>query len=318
MFWLCISSVLILGSVIQLVYSAYRRTSHGTRPPRELLYLCGAALGAEAALAGGIFAGGRWSFPLLVAASETMVLGVAAAGVASHPLHLFHDGRLAATVRRAQRRSLRGGWWRFVRHPMPRPGASLVLFGTAVVSWQIAVPWVVAQHSAAVTGAYLLGTLLVAVPFWSHVYPSGPSRRLGMGARAAYVGIAAMFTNVANVVQLSGLPVVASPSPRQPAGLVGADVATTMLLTAASGLLALVLIVLVVRWLGADQEQQPPRPSGRQKSPLRPHRAQALPEASGTERRGEIVALPSRRGEPARRSIPGPAVPVGPDRRKAV
>lgn len=257
--WLGIAlTVLSAFQVLPLVTSGRLRFGRAGLPLASAL---AAVVLGEVVVASAIPSSGGWRYAALIAEGEAASLVVAYLAVASHPTRLFPGGRLAAARRASLALAMRSRLWR-VASSLGRPVPALVIFSAAVVSWQLVVPWVAAAHSVVAREAYVVASFLVALPFWCHVFPLSNRPVLEPGPRAGYVGAAAMIANVANVVQLSGLPVVAKASvPSQ--ALLGPRLASAMLLTGASGFLALMLIFLVIRWLHSDHEAHPPKPSHR-------------------------------------------------------
>ncbi len=294
--WVGIAVMMLSVTEVLAMWSSVR--VQRTRVQLPMAMALAALVIGECVAAVAVPQAGRWRYALLIAQGEISALVVAYLAVVAHPTRIFPKGKLARLRRWALNFSIRSRMWRSVM-ALGRPAPALALFGASVVSWQVLVPWVAGVPSVALREAYVLGSLLAALPFWCHVFPLSSRPVLGPGARAAYVGAAAMVANVANIVQLSGLPVVARASV-SPAALLGPRLAVAMLLTGASGFLALVLIFLVVRWLQTDQEAHPPKPSHR--APLQKTKASITTAAGRT-----------RYGTGWRSGPPGEVVPLWPD-----
>lgn len=249
------------------------------------LFLAAVLLGAAA-----VPIAHQWSGATLVGGSELMGLGVAWLAVLSRPTRRFPSGRVARARRAMLERSLRSRCWKIVRSA-GRPMPALVMVVALMLSWQLLVPWTVGARSLLAREAYLAGSFLPSLPFWANAFPSGPRPALGPGARAVYVASAVMIANVASMARLSGLS--AGPAPGSP-GLqdpLGPTVFVSIFIAAASGMLGLVTIGLVVQWLRADQpndvEGHPPKPTGRERGtvyPWRPAMGDRSDRSSGTRR----------------------------------
>lgn len=250
----------------------------------------------EAVVASAIPSARSWRYPLLVGQAELASLVVACVVVAVHPSRLIWPARLGWTKRAMLARTTHGRAMRMAR-PLLRPAPAFVALGAAIVSWQVAVPWVAASGSVWAREAFVVANFALALPFWAQVYPSGTKARLSPAMRAAYVGAAAMVANIANIVQLSGLPVVVPANQGRVAALLGPRLATAMFLTGASGYLAIILMMLVLEWLRGEHERQD-RP---------PPRALPLPKRSreSGSGSGKVIPLQPRRPveQPKRKKV---------------